>query len=53
MKVYPPAEELRDYVRYYWVEERVAPEKVLTFPIGCSQMIFHRKSPFYIPELST
>lgn len=51
MKIYPPAEELRDYVRYYWIEERAAPAKVLTFPIGCSQIIFHRKSPFYIPEL--
>lgn len=26
---------------------------VQTFPIGCSQIIFHRKSPLYIPELDS
>lgn len=51
MRIYRPAEELRGYVRYYWVEERAEPAKVLTFPIGCPQIIFHRKSQFYIPEV--
>ena len=26
------------------------PFRVLTFPIGCPQIIFHRRSPLYIPE---
>ncbi|MCX4294859.1 MAG: helix-turn-helix transcriptional regulator [Prevotella sp.] len=51
MRIYRPAEELRGYVRYYWVEERAEPAKVLTFPIGCPQIIFHRKSQLYIPDV--
>lgn len=51
MKVYHPREELRNYVRYYWVLETHEPFSVLTFPIGCPQMIFHKKTPLYIPEL--
>lgn len=51
MKVYRPREELRPYVRYYWVLESDDPFSVLTFPIGCPQIIFHKKTPLYIPEL--
>lgn len=50
MKVIRPKEELRPYVRYYWMLESDEPFSVLTFPIGCPQIIFHRKSPLYIPE---
>ncbi len=39
MKVVMPREELRPYVRYYWM--------LLTFPIGCRQIIFHRKTEIY------
>ena len=51
MKVVLPREELRPYVRYYWMLESDEPFRVLTFPIGCPQIIFHRKTPLYIPEL--
>lgn len=50
MKVVRPCEELRPYVRYYWILESTEPFSLLTFPIGCPQIIFHRKSPLYIPE---
>lgn len=53
MKVYRPREELRTYVRYYWILNSDEPFSVLTFPIGCPQIIFHKKSPLYIPELDT
>ncbi len=52
MTIYQPSEELRLFVRYYWVLESNEPFSVLTFPIGCPQIIFHRKSPLYIPELA-
>ncbi len=51
MKVYRPREELRPYVRYYWVLKSEEPFSILTFPIGCPQVIFHKKTPLYIPEL--
>ncbi len=53
MKAIRPREDLRPYVRYYWILKRDEPFRVLTFPIGCPQMIFHRGSPLYIPELSS
>ena len=53
MKIIRPREELRPYVRYYWTLKCNEPFKVLTFPIGCPQIIFHRGSPLYIPELSS
>lgn len=52
MRIYKPRKELRPYVRYYWVLEGNEPFCVLTFPIGCPQIIFHRKLPLYIPELA-
>ena len=52
MRIYQPKEKLRPYVRYYWVLESDAPFSVLTYPIGCPQMIFHRRTPLFIPELS-
>lgn len=53
MRIYQPREELRPYVRYYWELESDEPFSVLTFPIGCPQIIFHRRTPLFIPELST
>lgn len=53
MKIIQPRKELRLYVRYYWSLKCDEPFNVLTFPIGCPQMIFHRGSPLVIPELST
>ncbi len=51
MKIIKPREELREFIRYYWVLESNEPFSILTFPIGCPQIIFHRKTPLYIPEL--
>lgn len=53
MKVIRPREELLQYVRYYWTLKCDEPFRVLTFPIGCPQIIFHRGTPLSIPELST
>ncbi|MCM1501456.1 MAG: helix-turn-helix transcriptional regulator [Bacteroidales bacterium] len=50
---YRPCTELRTFVRYYWVLRGDSPMNALTFPTGCPQLIFHRKSPLYIPELHT
>lgn len=46
-----PKKELCKYVRYYWTLKSGTPFSTLTFPIGCPQIIFHRKSPLYIPEI--
>lgn len=53
MKIILPKNELCPYVRYYWVLESDEPFNVLTFPIGCPQMIFHRRTPLFILELSS
>lgn len=52
MKIIRPRKELRPYVRYFWTLKCDERFKVLTFPIGCPQMIFHRRTPLFIPELS-
>lgn len=51
MKIYQPSKELRPYVRYYWVLKSDEHFSVPTFPIGCPQIIFHKKTPLYIPEI--
>lgn len=51
MKIIRPKKELHPYVRYYWILKSEEPFSVLTFPIGCPQIIFHRGSCPYIPEL--
>ena len=52
-RFYKPCQQLRDYIRYYWIFESNRPIETYTFPIGCPQIIFHKKSALYIPELST
>ncbi len=52
-KFYKPRKSLQAYVRYYWVFKSDQPLNTLTFPIGCPQIIFHRQTPLYIPELQT
>lgn len=49
-----PSGPLRRYVRYYWywVLESRKRFAALTFPIGCPQIIFHRQTPLFIPELA-
>lgn len=50
--VIKPSPELQPFVRYYWVLKSREQFSVLTFPIGCPQIIFHRQLPLFIPELS-
>lgn len=52
MSVYRPCDRLRPYVRYYWVLKSRESFRVLTFPIGCPQILFHRRSPLFVPELN-
>lgn len=53
MKIFQPRVELCQYVRYYWMQKSREPFCTQTFPIGCCQVIFHRQSPLYIPELNS
>ncbi len=42
---------LLPYVRYYWTFKSKLPSSAFTFPVGCTQIIIHKQSPLYIPEL--
>lgn len=53
MEIYRPSDALLHYVRYYWVFRSNTPLTVLTFPIGCPQIIFHKRAPLFIPELGS
>ena len=48
---YKPCELLRPYVRYYWVFKSDQSLNTYTFPIGCPQIIFHKRTPLFVPEL--
>ncbi len=50
-KFYKPCELLQPYVRYYWVFSSIQLLNTYTFPIGCPQIIFHKRTPLFIPEL--
>ncbi|MDE6139868.1 MAG: helix-turn-helix domain-containing protein [Alistipes sp.] len=50
-RFYKPCERLRPYVRYYWVFGSRRLLNTFTFPVGCPQIIFHKRSPLYVPEL--
>lgn len=52
-RFYKPCSSLLPYVRYYWMLDSVNPFCIYTFPIGCTQIIFHKKTPLYVPELKT
>lgn len=49
---YLPCRLLRPFVKYYWVLQTDVMANVLTFPIGCPMIIFHKRSPLFIPELN-
>ena len=53
LEFYKPCELLRPYIRYYWVFKSNQTLNTYTFPIGCTQIIFHKQNPLYIPELDT
>ncbi len=48
-----PCRELLPYIRYYWILNTNEKQDILTFPIGYPQLIFHRRTRFYIPELKS
>ncbi len=50
--IFSPCAALRPYVRYYWLYASRRPAEALTFPTGAPQLLFHRRTPFYIPELN-
>ncbi|MDO4319542.1 MAG: AraC family transcriptional regulator [Bacteroidales bacterium] len=52
IRIIAPSPLLRPFVRYHWVMSTETPFRALTFPIGCPQLLFHRKDVLTIPELS-
>ena len=50
---YSPCKHLQPFIRYYWILNTDENLDTLTFPIGCPQLIFHRRTRFYIPELES
>lgn len=52
-KFYKPCKSLQPYVRYYWVFSSNQLLSTYTFPIGCPQIIFHKRTPLFVPELGT
>lgn len=48
-----PSVWLQPFIRYYWILNTNESIDTLTFPIGCPQLIFHRQTRFYIPELES
>lgn len=48
-----PSAQLQPFIRYYWILNTNEDIDTLTFPIGCPQLIFHRRTQFYIPELES
>lgn len=47
-----PCDLLLPYVRYYYRLKSSECFSALTFPLGCPQIIFHMRSPLFIPELN-
>ncbi len=51
IRFFRPDRRLLPYVRYHWVMKGSMRSSVLTFPTGCPQIIFHKRSPLLVPEL--
>lgn len=51
MRFYMPCVPLRPYVRGYWTFRSGKGMNVFTFPTGSTQIIFHRRTPLFVPEL--
>lgn len=49
-RFYKPCRMLQPFVRFYWAFRSDMRLNTLSFPLGCTQIIFHRKKPLYIPE---
>ncbi|MCM1078387.1 MAG: AraC family transcriptional regulator [Bacteroidales bacterium] len=52
LSIYKPCGPLRGYVRHYWVLRDSWQACALTFPTGSPQMLFHKRTPLFIPEIS-
>lgn len=50
--LHAPCHALRPYIRYYYTMRCDRPANALTFPVGCMQLLFHRRTPLYVPELN-
>lgn len=50
-RYFSPRQELLPFIRYFWILNSNERVDTLTFPVGYSQLIFHRRARFYIPEL--
>lgn len=52
-KFYSPSPALRPYVSHYYVLSSPPGLCELTYPLGYTQLIFHRGQPLFIPELDS
>lgn len=50
-RFYTPGARLQKFIRYYGMLNTRDELSTLTFPVGCPQLIFHRKNTLYMPEL--
>ena len=50
--MHAPCHALRPYIRNYYTMRCDRPANALTFPVGCMQLLFHRRTPLYVPELN-
>ena len=50
MRIIQPKQELRPYVRYYWMLEDDEPFSVLTFPIGCLRLYSTANHHYMFPN---
>ncbi len=50
--LHAPCHALRPYIRYYYTMRCDRSANALTFPVGCMQLLFHRRTPLYVPELN-
>lgn len=53
IRFFRPDRRLLPYVRYHWVMRSSMRSNVLTFPTGCPQIIFHKRSPLLVTELGS
>ncbi len=50
--LHTPCVSLRPYISQYWVARGCGCFDTLTFPLGCTQILFHRGTRFRISELN-
>lgn len=52
IRFHKPCAALQPYVRYIYELRSRSGFRTLTFPLGSPQIIFHRQTPLFIPELN-